>query len=382
VSAPRVLLSGLALAQPMGGVVRHAREILPRAARLLAARGGGLAVLEGRGGLPLELPAGVERLRSSVPPGSALARASLETPRLRRALAEAQARGAPFDLVHTAHLPAPGELQVPLALLLHDLKALHSSHERRARRLVARGVVLRALRRAELVLAVSEALRREVLELGAVPPERVRVVPNAADHLTPLERAPAADAPLVHVGHIERRKNLALLLHALAHDPALPRLVLAGAPKADEDVRLRDLAARLGVSARVEFVGLLDDAGLARLYARAACAVFPSWREGFGIPALEARLAGVPVAVSRSSALLEVAGAATPSFEADDPPGCAAAIRAALDTPRAALERAAEHARRYRWDDSAARLVEAWTDAARASASAPGRRTGSGPTGS
>jgi len=362
--APRVLLSGLALDQPMGGVVRHARELLPRAGRLLAQRGGSLAVLEGRGGLPLTLPPEVERVPCSVPAQPALVRASLETGSLRRALAGAAARGRAFDLVHTAHLPAPRSLPLPYTLLLHDLKSLRSAHEPLPRRLVAHTVVGRAVRGAALVITVSEALREEVLELSGIPPERVRVVPNAADHLTPLERAPQGDSPLVHVGHVERRKNLALLLHALARDPSLPRLVLAGAPKGREDMRLRDLAARLGVSARVEFVGLLDDAGLARLYARAACAIFPSWREGFGIPALEARLAGVPVAVSRSAALLEVAGGETPSFAPDDPAGCAAAIRAALATPREALARAAERARSFRWDDSAARRGEAWTAAA------------------
>lgn len=380
-SAPRVLLSGLALAQPMGGVVRHARELLPRAGRVLAARGGALAVLEGRGGLPLELPPEVERVRCSLPAGSALVRASLETAQVRRVLATARERGRAFALVHTAHLPAPGDLEVPYTLLLHDLKALRSRQEPVTRRIVAQGVVLRGVRRAALVLTVSEALRSEVLELSGLPHTRVRVVPNAADHLVPLAREPAPDAPLVHVGHIEPRKNLALLLRALAHDPTLPRLVLAGAPKGDEDVRLRDLAARLGVSRRVEFVGLLDDAGLTRLYARAACAVFPSLREGFGIPALEARLCGVPVAVSRSAALLEVAGLETPSFESDDPAGCAAAVRAALATPRDELDRAAEHARRYRWDDSAALLVDAWTVAAGATSASKDRRTDSGPTG-
>jgi len=62
------------------------------------------------------------------------------------------------------------------------------------------------------------------------PGWRVRVVPNAADHFEPLPREPREDAPLVHVGHVEPRKNIELLLRALAHDPALPRLVLAGAP--------------------------------------------------------------------------------------------------------------------------------------------------------
>jgi glycosyltransferase involved in cell wall biosynthesis len=367
---PRVLLSGLALAQPMGGVVRHAREILPRAARLLAERGGSLAILVGRGGLPLAEADAIERVACPVPARPALVRASLESAWLARALTRAGASGRAFDLVHTAHLPAPRRLSVPYALLLHDLKALHAPDVPLARRLVGASVVGRAVRDAAVVIAVSAALREEILALPGVAAERVRVVPNAADHLAPLERAPVPSSPLVHVGHVERRKNLELVVRALAHDRGLPKLVLAGAPKGREDVRLRDLAARLGVSARVEFLGLVGDDALARLYARAACAVFPSWREGFGIPALEARAAGVPVAVSRSPALLEVAGAGTPSFAPDDPAGCAAAVRAAIATPSAELAAASERARAYRWDDSARLLVEAWVDAVRSPAGA------------
>lgn len=367
---PRVLLSGLALAQPMGGVVRHAREILPRAAQQLAERGGALAILEGRGGLPFAVSPPIERLTCPVPAGPALVRASLESTWLQRALARASSEGRGFDLVHTAHLPVPRGLSLPYVLLLHDLKVLHAAEIPLARRLVGASVVGRAVRDAALVIAVSEALREEILELPGTSAERVRVVPNAADHLPYVERAPGPNAPLVHVGHVERRKNLELLVRALAHDRALPKLVLAGAPKGREDVRLRDLAAKLGVSARVEFLGLVGDDALARLYARAACAVFPSWREGFGIPALEARAAGVPVAVSRSPALLEVAGAGTPSFAPDDPAGCAAAVRTAIATPAAALAAATERARSYRWDDSARLLVEAWEHAVRSPARA------------
>jgi glycosyltransferase involved in cell wall biosynthesis len=370
VNAPRVLLSGLALAQPMGGVVRHAREILPRAARQLAERGGSLAILEGRGGLPFAESEMIERLACPIPAGPVLVRASLESGWLHRMLARASAEGRAFDLVHTAHLPVPRALPLPYVLLLHDLKVLHAPEIPLARRLVGAGVVGRAVRNAAMVIAVSEALRAEVLELPGTEAERVRVVPNAADHLQFLERASIPNAPLVHVGHVERRKNLELLVRALAHDRSLPRLVLAGAPKRSEDVRLRDLAARLGVSARVEFLGLVDDVALARLYARAACAVFPSWREGFGIPALEARAAGVPVAISNSPALLEVTGSGTPTFAPDDPAACAAAVRAAIATPASDLAAATARARAYHWDDSAARLVDAWCAAVSSSARA------------
>ena len=54
--APRVLVSGVVLGQPMGGVRRHNAELLPRAARLCAAEGGAVDVLEGRSRVELDLP--------------------------------------------------------------------------------------------------------------------------------------------------------------------------------------------------------------------------------------------------------------------------------------------------------------------------------------
>ncbi|HVS19313.1 MAG TPA: glycosyltransferase family 1 protein, partial [Planctomycetota bacterium] len=270
------------------------------------------------------------------------------------------ARGEPFDVLHTAHLPLPRGLGVPTSLVVHDLKHLAGGRVGPARRRLADGVVARALREASVVLPVSAALRDELLALVPLDHARIEVLTNAADHLCTLPRRPAHDAPLVHVGHIERRKNLALIVRALARDPGLPRLVLAGAPRGGEDVRLRDLALELGVAARVEFMGLLDDHELCELYASAGCAVFPSLREGFGIPALEAQLAGVPVAVSTSAALREVAGLDAPSFAPDDPDACARAIRAALAQSPEELETARLRAAALTWDASAARLVARW----------------------
>lgn len=354
-TAPRVLLSGVVLAQPMSGVVRHNRELLPRVARLLADAGGHLAVMEGRDPVPFELPDTVERLPSNVPAGPALARAAREGRALKRCLAAGS-----FDLVHTGHLPAPGSLAVPYTVTLHDLKSLTLRSEPLVRRWLGPGVVGRAVARAAGVLAVSETLKRELLDRFELAPERVHVVPNGADHLPLLPRQVDPDAPLVQVGHLERRKNVELVLRALAVDPELPTLHLAGAPRGDEQARLLALATELGVAGRVRFLGLLDDAGLAELYARAACVVFPSVREGFGIPAAEAQRAGAPLAISKSPALIEVAGPHVPSFAPDDPADCARAIRAARAATEAALRSAAERAERYTWQRSAELLVAAW----------------------
>jgi O-antigen biosynthesis alpha-1,3-rhamnosyltransferase len=341
VSAPRVLVCGSVLGQPMGGVRRHNAELLPRAAALLEARGGKLAVLEGREKIAFALPPGIERIASDVP----------ARPVLLRALAESRAlsRTSGFDLVHTGHLPAPRGLAVPFTITLHDLRHVEAGH------FLARTVLADALRRARGVFTVSESVRTQLVEHFGVEPERVRVVPNAGDHFDPLPRAAGPGARILCLGHLEPRKNQELLLRALALDPALPGVDFAGAAKGAERERLERLARELGLGERARFLGAFEERELPGLYARAAAAVFPARIEGFGIGLLEAQRAGCPLAVSRIDAHVEVAGADVPSFDVDDARGCAAAIHTALAQPAPQAI-----TNRYSWDASALALVQGW----------------------
>ncbi len=354
----RVLVAGAVLGQPLGGVRRHNRELLPRLARALAARGGELAVLEGTRPAAFDLPREVRRIASRVPAAPAWLRGVRETPALRRELDRARAAGRPYDLVHTAHLPAPRGLPVPMALLVHDLKFLDRSAAPLSRRMLSRGFLARATARAAAVLAVSQALEGELRHELSVDPERLFVVRNGGDHLAILARA-EAPAGLLYVGHLEPRKNVALLLQALARDPELPDLELVGAARGREGEHLAALAARLGVAARVSFLGERGDADLARHYARTACLVLPSRREGFGIPVLEARRAGAPVCVADLPALREVAGDA-PSFDPGDAEGCVRALRSALARTPAELESSREQVLPWTWDAAAASCLAAW----------------------
>jgi len=359
-NAPRVLVAGAVLAQGPGGVRRHNQELLPRVARVLAREGGGLAVLAAREGLGFELAEPIEILASDVPSGPPIARAAREGRALRRALADARARNTPFDLVHTAHLPAPRGLPAPYSLTLHDLRVLILEHTPFSRRFVAKSIIGGAVSRAAAVITVSETVRRTLAE--HFRPRKLFVVPNAADHLAVLPRAHEPGARLLHVGHLEPRKNLELLLRALALDPALPGLDLAGTPKHDEDERLRVLAGELGVTARVRFLGPVADEELPGLYARCAAVVIPSRLEGFGIGVLEAQRAGAPLAIAAAGALPEIAGADVPGFAPDDAAGCASAVRAALETPRETLAEHACRAERFTWDESARLLAGAWRE--------------------
>ncbi|MDF1800103.1 MAG: glycosyltransferase [Planctomycetota bacterium] len=381
--APRVLVSAIALSQPMGGVLRQALELLPRVARLLDGRGGSLDLLISRDGLDprLEqrLPGSVGRIPTAVPPGGPLTRALSEPRALRAALQAAQAAGRPYDLVHTGHLPVPA-FDTPLAFLIHDLRDLEPGGGPWWRRRLAAQILPRAFRRAARVLTVSETMGAELVARFPVVEGKLHVVRHGADHLPVLERAPGPMGcerldtrtppgaggerdprpPIVHLGHLERRKNLELLLEAMALAPDLPPLLLAGRAKGSEDLRLAARARALGVAGRVAITGPVAEKELPGLLASAGCLVIPSKIEGFGIPALEAQRASLPLAVARAGALVEVSAPGTPSFDPEDAPGCAAAVRKSLSSSPGDLLVAKAFAEGFRWDASAEALLTAW----------------------
>ena len=228
----------------------------------------------------------------------------------------------------------------------------------------ARQILGYGIERAAGVETVSEAVRAEVLATFRVEPERVSVVPNGADHLPVLERSARPNGKLLALGHLEPRKNLELLLETLSVDLGLPPLQLAGRAKGEEEQRLRSIAADLGVSARVEFLGPVEERDLPELYAGTACVVCPSSLEGFGIVAVEAARASAPLAVSAIPAHEEVTCSETPKFGVDNAASCARAIRAALGATPQLLDRQRAHADRFTWDRSAEALCEAWVRAA------------------
>lgn len=355
--APRVLLCGTTLAQPVGGVRRHNQQLLPRVDARLRERGGSLAVLASREGLPFELPGSIRVVVSSVPSRPALARFLRETGGLRSLLREARLGESAFDLVHTDHLPAPRRLDAPFSITLHDLKSVASPAEPRLRRLVGPRVIRDAVARAAAVLCVSRTLRDEVAALTGAGLDKLHVVPNGCDHL-PLEAREPSSAPFhLFVGRLEPRKNVELLLRLLADDASRPELVLAGGAKGRHGSELRALARRLGVESRVRFAGVADDAELSRLYATCTCVVLPSLREGFDLPLAEALRARAPVAASSLPVHAEVAAGAAVLFDPYD----AAAARRAIDRASRSEPPAWSGAT---WDQAARACVEAWTAAA------------------
>jgi glycosyltransferase involved in cell wall biosynthesis len=227
------------------------------------------------------------------------------------------------------------------------------------------------VKKAAAIAAVSESTKRDLIQLLAVSPDRVTVVPNAADDrffiadpLTPEEHQTLGlpDRFLLCVGTLEPRKNHLLLFDALESiDPhrTLPLVIAGGVGWSADGIVER--ARALERSGRVMLLNYVDDQLLPRLYASATAVMYPSWYEGFGLPVLEGLAAGRPVIASDVPAHKEVAGDEAVYVRPDDVVSMARAIIDACEAEEPTneqIEGRRRQAKRYSWESSGAILAQ------------------------
>ncbi len=248
---------------------------------------------------------------------------------------------------------------MPVVVTVHDL-AWHAvqSHAPTYARYYFGNFSLRRYPSAAHVVADSHFSRDELLRLcSSLDPRRVDVVyPGVASEFLTLARSGGDGRTILAVGTIERRKNLEVLVRALAGLPDA-RLIAVG-PQTPYARECAELAARLNVASRFEMRGYVSRDELVGLYRACAVAAVPSRYEGFGYAAAQALCAGVPCVVSNKSSLPEVAGGDARVVDADDPTAWISALGAALrgaDDARAARVRDASVAR-FSWNSSAAQM--------------------------
>jgi glycosyltransferase involved in cell wall biosynthesis len=269
-----------------------------------------------------------------------------------------RARSSGAQLLHCAAGTMPAMLGMPMVVTVHDL-AWHEvqAHAPAYARYYFGQFSLRRYRAAASIIVDSEFSRATLLRMMQnFDPQRVHVVyPGVAADFCRIARAGDGQTILA-VGTVERRKNLEVLIRALARLPGA-RLVAVG-PKTPYARECAQLAERLNVADRVTMRGYVSREELMALYARAAVAAVPSWYEGFGYAAAQALCAGLPSVVSDRTSLPEVAGGDARIVDADDAAAWAAALGAALrgdDDGRAAQARAGAVAR-FSWEVSAQRV--------------------------
>jgi glycosyltransferase involved in cell wall biosynthesis len=244
---------------------------------------------------------------------------------------------------------------------VHDLAFLHTPEKftKHGAMLMARSLDV-ARKRADRVLCPSEATMRDCRAHG-FDDRRLRLVPLGVD-AAPATAREIADARRRHdlpddfvlfVGTLEPRKNLRRLVAAMGGptERRLP-LVVAGAGEWGEVRNEIDRDARAS-AADVRFLGPVSDADLRGLYAAARVFAYPSEREGFGLPILEAMAQGTAVVTSRGTSTEEVAGGAAVLVDPLDTDDIARGIIEAFDRSSELAAPSRRRAGEMSWTQSA-----------------------------
>jgi glycosyltransferase involved in cell wall biosynthesis len=283
--------------------------------------------------------------------------------------------GGTYDVVHSPHpllTPARAAAQV---ITIHDLNFL--THPERTRAEVRRDYAPLArahAHRADAVLVPSAYTAGEVERLLELPRERMTICPAGAPDWTPRPAVPT-DGYVLFFGTLEPRKNIGGLLDAYeqllgsperrALQANIPELILAG-NTTDAATPWLERISRPPLLDVVRHIGYVDAADRRALYAGARLLVQPSYDEGFGMSVLEAMSLGVPVVAADRGSLPEVLGGAGLLVDPDRPGDIAHALARLLDEDGLAAACAAHgiaRARAFRWEDTAARVYQAYQTA-------------------
>ena len=253
------------------------------------------------------------------------------------------------DVLHVPGHRGPLLSAAPLVVTIHDLAVLrHPEAFNRWTRRYSRTFLPRLARSATRVIAVSQFTAREAVELLGIDEELVRVIPHGVEAPFEPEGEAAEGDYVLAVGTLEPRKNL-------------PRVVLA-ADRAG--VELRVVGAPGWGEVGVESAGFVSDDELARLYRGAACLVYPSVYEGFGLPVLEAMACGTPVVTSRNTALAELAGEAAVLVDPLDVEAIAGGIEEAARRREELRAAGLDRAHSFTWAAAAHATAEVYREAA------------------
>lgn len=244
------------------------------------------------------------------------------------------------------------------ALTIHDLSPLEHPEWFRASFAVWYRIFLPILaKRVRMIFTPSEYVKRKITDRFGV--KNVIVTPNGVNHRVfhPDAQQTQFDVPecyVLFVGSLEPRKNLNLLLQAwneIKDDFREMWLIIVGV----SGNVFRNINLSQDVE-RVHFLGYVEDATLAGLYANATLFVLPSQEEGFGLPALEAMESGTPVIVSDAGALPEVVGEAALTFCLSNPNGLSNALKECLSNQRlrwSLKEKGLARATQFSWQTTA-----------------------------
>ena len=295
-------------------------------------------------------------------------------------------RANSIDLLHIPYVRVGHYVPCPYLVTVHDVADFIYDTHRSLKQSLRWRLVRKALQRAQRIIAVSHATKREIESLFSVAPEKIIVVENAIDERfleairseereIVLERYQVHDPFLLYVGSAKPQKNVARLIEAFAvikgelrDDPIYHnlKLIIIG-NEISEHSDLRRAVIRTRMQNDVRFLGFVPVDTLKVFYKSAEVFVFPSLHEGFGLPPLEAMAQGTPVVTSNVSSLPEVVGDAAVLVNPENVFDIARGVQQVLmsEDLRWELRRKAKgQLDRFSWERSIGRVLEVYAGAA------------------
>ena len=253
-----------------------------------------------------------------------------------------------IDLFHglSHELPYNIPEKVKKVVTMHDLIVLrHPEYYNAIDRSIYRWKQRHACEVADIVVAISEQTKADLMEMMQVPEEKIRVVYQSCDPLfwrfisDPLtvddidvhEEYLLPKRYFVAVGTVEERKNQGAAIQALAKLPGDVGLAIVGRPRGGYSATLRQLAKECGVENRVFFFEDIPFDYFPAMYNHAAGSLYVSRFEGFGIPILESMCCDTPVITSNLSSMPEAGGDAALYVAPDDVEALATQMRRLLE---------------------------------------------------
>jgi len=254
-----------------------------------------------------------------------------------------------LDLLHSPAFVTPVIKTKPTIVTVYDLSFIHYPERfPPLKRAYLTSQTRRSCIQSRRVVTISESGRQDVHEHFGIPLEKIEVVHPGVDSTfcpKPVgeveafrKREQLPDHFVLHVGTLQPRKNIPLLISAFARleQPELEFVLVGGKGWSYQEIY--DKVVKLGLQERVRFAGYVPDDDLPLWYNAAAVLVLPSVYEGFGMPVVQAMACGTPVIAAETSSLPEVAGGAARLFDPEDEMALAEHMATVLDDSQIAAK--------------------------------------------
>ena len=264
----------------------------------------------------------------------------------------AHLKGDKVDIFHglSHELPHGIPRSIKKVVTMHDLivwryPQYYSAFDRRVHRIKQR----HACRIADVVIAISQQTKSDLIKYMHVPEAKIRVLYQSCDNIfwkpvSEQEKASVRETYslperyVICVGSIEERKNQQAAIKALAELPADLHLVIVGRPHGSYYHTIQSEIKRNRLTDRVHIITNADFEDFPALYANAVASVYVSQFEGFGIPIVESMCCDVPVVTSNISSMPEAGGDAALYADPNNPHEIAQQLQRIVDDPQLRVE--------------------------------------------